>query len=61
MINKISILIPVYNEEKTLQSFLKKVVYSVVCKLEKEIIIIDDCLTDTSLLFLNKCKKQYNE
>ena len=54
MINKISILIPVYNEEKTLQSLLKKVVYSDVCKLEKEIIIIDDCSTDSSLLILKK-------
>ena len=61
MINKISILIPVYNEEKTLQSLLKKVVYSYVCKLEKEIIIIDDCSTDSSLLVLKKFKKQYKD
>ena len=61
MINKISILIPVYNEEKTLQSLLKKVVYSDVCKLEKEIIIIDDCSTDSSLFVLKKLKKQYKE
>jgi len=61
MINKISILIPVYNEENTLKSLLKKVIDSDVCKLEKEIIIIDDCSTDSSLLVLNKLKKQYKE
>jgi glycosyltransferase involved in cell wall biosynthesis len=61
MINKISILIPVYNEENTLKSLLKKVIDSDVCKLEKEIIIIDDCSTDSSLLVLNKLKKQYEE
>ena len=61
MIKKISILIPVYNEENTLKSLLKKVIDSDVCKLEKEIIIIDDCSTDSSLLVLNKLKKQYEE
>ena len=59
--NKISILIPVYNEENTLKSLLKKVIDSDVCKLKKEIIIIDDCSTDSSLLVLNKLKKQYEE
>ena len=61
MIKKISILIPVYNEENTLKSLLKKVIDSDVCKLKKEIIIIDDCSTDSSLLVLNKLKKQYEE
>ena len=41
MIKKISILIPVYNEENTLKSLLKKVIDSDVCKLKKEIIIIE--------------------
>ena len=54
MIKKISILIPVYNEENTLKTLLKKVIDSDVCKLQKEIIIIDDCSTDSSLLVLNK-------
>jgi len=61
MFNKISILIPVYNEENTLIPLLMKVIDSDVCKLKKEIIIIDDCSTDTSLLKLNKLKKQYEE
>ena len=61
MFKKISILIPVYNEENTLIPLLKKVIDSDVCKLKKEIIIIDDCSTDSSLLELNKLKKQYEE
>ena len=61
MIKKISILIPVYNEQNTLKTLLKKVIDSDVCNLEKEIIIIDDCSTDSSLLVLNKLKKQYEK
>ena len=41
MIKKISIMIPVYNEENTLKYLLKKVVDSDICKLKKEIIIIE--------------------
>ena len=59
MINKISILIPVYNEERTLNSILKKVIDSDVCKLEKEIIIVDDCSTDSSKKILKS--KKYND
>ncbi len=44
--NKISILIPVYNEVATLETILKKVEETDFCGLEKEIIIIDDYSTD---------------
>ena len=42
---KISILIPVYNEKKSLMEILKKV-EDVDFGLEKEIILVDDCSTD---------------
>ena len=42
---KISILIPVYNEKDTLLEILKKV-ENLSFGLEKEIILIDDCSTD---------------
>lgn len=42
---KISILIPVYNEKKSLCELLKRV-EAVDFQLEKEIILIDDCSTD---------------
>ena len=44
--DKVSILIPVYNEVKTLETILKKVEDADFCGLEKEIILIDDCSTD---------------
>lgn len=46
-IKKLSIVIPVYNEEKTMQAILNKVVeVSLVNSLEKEIIIVNDASTD---------------
>ena len=44
--NKITILIPVYNEVDTLKKILEKVENTDFCGLEKEIILIDDCSTD---------------
>ena len=44
--NKVTILIPVYNEVSTLEVILKKVEESDFCGLEKEIILIDDYSTD---------------
>ena len=44
--NKVTILIPVYNEVATLDKILKKVEDANFCGLEKEIIIIDDYSTD---------------
>ncbi len=44
--NKITILIPVYNEVETLRTILEKVENADFCGLEKEIILIDDCSTD---------------
>ncbi len=44
--NKISILIPVYNEVNTLLQMVKKVEETDFCNLEKEIILIDDCSDD---------------
>ena len=43
---KITILIPVYNEVASLLEIIKKVEAVDFCGLEKEIILIDDCSTD---------------
>lgn len=52
--NKVSILIPVYNEVSTLKTILKKVEEADFCGLEKEIILIDDYSTDgTKELYAN--------
>lgn len=43
---KISIIIPVYNEEKTITVVLKKVAKVKIARFEKEIIVVDDGSTD---------------
>lgn len=44
--NKVSVLIPVYNEVLTLDEILKRVEDADFCGLEKEIILVDDYSTD---------------
>jgi len=53
---KISIIIPVYNEENTLRELIKKVL-DVKLSLKKEIIIVDDYSTDNS----EKIEKELSE
>ena len=49
MIKFLSILIPLYNEEKTILSVLKKIEsINLINNIKKEIIIINDCSTDSS-------------
>ena len=43
---KLSIIIPCYNEEKTINEVIFKI--NKVCIYDKEIIVIDDCSTDRS-------------
>lgn len=61
---KLSIIIPVYNEEKTLLKLLKKVEsvelpYFREKKIEKEIILVDDCSKDKSREILKKIEKKH--
>lgn len=47
MLNKLSIVIPAYNEEKTILQILEKIVeVQLVNNIEKEIIVVNDCSTD---------------
>ncbi len=49
MISKLSILIPVYNEEKTIGAILKKVTAVLLPQnIKRELVIINDCSTDTT-------------
>ncbi len=50
---KLSIIIPVYNEEKTINQILDKVL-KVKMDLEREIIVVDDKSTDNTLNILKK-------
>jgi glycosyltransferase involved in cell wall biosynthesis len=51
---KISIVIPVYNEEKTLEKIITEVENANVMELEKEIILVNDFSKDKSAEILNK-------
>ena len=43
---KLSIIIPAYNERKTITYLLKRVLAANIYDVEKEIIVVDDCSTD---------------
>lgn len=59
-IKKLSIIIPVYNEENTVEKVLD-MVSAVKVTLEKEIIIINDGSTDNSLGIVKNYKKNKNK
>lgn len=47
MINKLSIIIPCYNEEKTVHLILDKVIHTnLINNIQKEIIVVNDCSKD---------------
>ena len=58
---KLSIIIPCFNEEKTLERCLENVLGIQDAQLSLEIIIVDDCSTDSSLQLAEKISKKYTE
>ncbi len=56
---KISIIIPCYNEEKTLNQIIEKVLKFKTY--DKEIIIVDDCSSDNTQNIINELKKNHSE
>lgn len=57
--NKVSILIPVYNEINSLEKLLQKVEEAPFAGLEKEIILVDDCSTDGTRDILKNLEGKY--
>lgn len=58
MFKKLSILIPVYNEEKTIKPLLERLEnLTLPYNLEKEIILVDDSSTDNTKNILKEIKK----
>lgn len=60
-INKLSIIIPVFNEAKTIEKIVRRVMAVDLGKIEKEIIIIDDGSTDGTKEVLSKLKMKYQK
>lgn len=56
---KLSIVIPVYNEAKTIKPLLKKIEGVYLGSVKKEIILVDDYSTDGSREILRKLKRKY--
>ncbi len=56
---QVSIVIPVYNEEKTIEAIVKKVRAASVFGLEKEIVAVNDCSKDGSGKKLDEIKSLY--
>lgn len=57
--NKVSIIVPVYNEISTLDKILEKIENASFCGLEKEIILIDDMSTDGTREHLKDFEEKY--
>ncbi|HOX40010.1 MAG TPA: glycosyltransferase family 2 protein [Candidatus Brocadiia bacterium] len=49
---KLSIVIPVYNEEQTAEEIVKRVLAVEIPGIEKELVIVDDCSTDGTAAIL---------
>ena len=56
---KVSIIIPVFNEKKTLETILERVAVASTLDFEKEIIIVDDFSTDRSRELLLELQKKH--
>jgi glycosyltransferase involved in cell wall biosynthesis len=57
---KYSIIIPVYNEEKSVLQLLERVISQSNKNWEREVIVVDDGSTDGSLVEIERIKKYYN-
>jgi len=61
-INKLSIVIPVYNEEKTIHLILEKIkAVDLLNKIEKEVVIVNDCSTDKTREAIENYKKNNSD
>lgn len=56
---KLSIVIPAYNEEKTIDALINRVANVELPDIEKEIIVVNDCSKDGTLKVLNKIQKHF--
>lgn len=57
---KISVVIPAYNEEKTIQDIIVRVYAADIMGLEKEIVIVNDCSRDGTMRVLREIEDTYD-
>ena len=61
-IQKLSIVIPAYNEEATIFDILKKVVdLELISDISKEVIVVDDCSKDTTFSEIIRFQKEFQQ
>ena len=61
MTQKLSIIIPAFNEERTIHNILQKVdKVKLIADIEKEVIIVNDCSTDDTRGAIQKIISQYS-
>ena len=58
-INKLSVVIPVFNEDKTLKEIVGRICSADILNLKLEVIIVDDCSTDNSWKHAQEIHKKY--
>ena len=62
MSKKLSVIVPAYNEENTIQHILKKIAeVSLIENLQKEMIVVNDCSTDDTEMKVKEFQMQYPE
>ena len=59
IVKRLSVVVPVFNEEKTIEKIIKKVERADIGKVKKEIIIVDDGSTDGTREILEKLSNKY--
>ncbi len=60
-VTKFSIVVPCFNEEKTLEKCIEKVLEIADPTLSLELIIVDDCSNDRSLVIARELESKYSE
>ncbi|ATH06682.1 hypothetical protein BIY24_01625 [Halobacteriovorax marinus] len=55
----LSLVVPCYNEERTLESCVSRIQNIITEKVDVEIIIVDDCSSDDSLSVANRLSEEY--
>lgn len=57
----LSIIIPAYNEEKTLEEVVRCVISVPLHEMGREIVIVDDCSSDKTLEVMDRIQREYPE